>query len=80
MRVDGRTVVWPNGAELDPDVLILLELAQVRLDSMSDLTYHVVDEPNDAVVLVEVFSKKAAATPRAFIDACKRRLREYDNA
>jgi phage-related protein len=34
----------------------------------------------DAVVLVEVFNKKAAATPRAVIDACRKRLREYDNA
>jgi len=34
----------------------------------------------DAIVIVEVFSKKTAATPRAVIDACKRRLREYDDA
>ncbi|MGH2373661.1 MAG: type II toxin-antitoxin system RelE/ParE family toxin [bacterium] len=34
----------------------------------------------DAIVIVEVFSKKTAATPRAVINACQRRLREYDNA
>lgn len=34
----------------------------------------------DAIVLVQVFNKEAAATPRAVIDACKKRLREYDNA
>ena len=34
----------------------------------------------DAIVIVEVFSKKAATTPKAVINACKRRLREYDNA
>ena len=34
----------------------------------------------DAIVIVDVFSKKAAATPKAVIDACKKRLREYDNA
>lgn len=32
----------------------------------------------DAVVILEVFSKKTARTPRHVIAACKRRLREYD--
>lgn len=34
----------------------------------------------DAIVIADVFSKRTAATPRAVINACKRRLREYDNA
>lgn len=33
-----------------------------------------------AIVIVEVFSKKTAATPKAVVDVRKRRLREYDNA
>lgn len=32
----------------------------------------------DAVVILEVFSKKTTRTPRPVIDACKRWLREYD--
>jgi len=32
----------------------------------------------DAVVILEVFSKKTTRTPRPVLDACKRRLREYD--
>ena len=32
----------------------------------------------DAVVILEVFSKKTPRTPGYVIDACKRRLREYD--
>lgn len=32
----------------------------------------------DAVVIVDVFSKKTKQTPRSVIDTCKRRLREYD--
>ena len=32
----------------------------------------------DAVVILEVFSKKTTRTPGPVIDACKRRLREYD--
>jgi phage-related protein len=34
----------------------------------------------DAVVILDVFSKKTALTPRAVVENCKRRLREYDNA
>ena len=32
----------------------------------------------DAVVILEVFSKKTQQTPRTVIKACKCRLREYD--
>jgi phage-related protein len=32
----------------------------------------------DAIVIAEVFNKKTQATPKNVIDACKRRLREYD--
>ena len=34
----------------------------------------------DAVVILAVFSKKTRATPKAIIDACIRRLTEYDRA
>jgi phage-related protein len=34
----------------------------------------------DAVVILEVFTKKTAQTPRTVIENCKRRLREYDDA
>ena len=34
----------------------------------------------DAVVILEVFSKKTRATPKAVIEACTRRLRGYDRA
>jgi len=32
----------------------------------------------DAIVIAEVFSKKTQATPKSVLDACMRRLREYD--
>lgn len=35
---------------------------------------------SDAIVILEVFSKQTRATPKAVIEACRRRLREYDNA
>jgi|SRR5487761_156052 len=33
----------------------------------------------DAIVILEVFKKKSVQTPRAVIDTCKRRMRQYDN-
>lgn len=35
---------------------------------------------SDAIVITEVFAKKTEATPRAVIERCQRRLREYDHA
>jgi phage-related protein len=32
----------------------------------------------DAVLVLEVFSKKSPQTPKAVIDACRRRLKVYD--
>ena len=32
----------------------------------------------DAVVILDVFSKKTARTPKSVLDDCKRRLRQYD--
>lgn len=34
----------------------------------------------DAIVIAEVFAKKAAQTPQAVLEACRRRLKEYDDA
>jgi len=34
----------------------------------------------DAIVIVEVFAKKTAQTPQAVLEACRRRLKEYDDA
>jgi phage-related protein len=32
----------------------------------------------DAILILAIFDKKTAATPRAVIDDCRRRLRHYD--
>jgi phage-related protein len=34
----------------------------------------------DAIVIAEVFAKKAAKTSKAVIEICRRRLKEYDHA
>lgn len=35
---------------------------------------------SDAIVIAEVFAKKTAQTPTAVVEACRRRLKEYDDA
>jgi phage-related protein len=35
---------------------------------------------SDAIVILAVFSKKTRATPKAVVEACMRRLGEYDGA
>jgi phage-related protein len=34
----------------------------------------------DAILILEVFAKKTAQTPAAVLEACRRRLKEYDDA
>lgn len=34
----------------------------------------------DAIVIVDVFSKKTPQTPNSVIKTCQKRLKEYDNA
>lgn len=47
----------------------------------NDLTWRIVYRlDTDAVIIAEVFSKKTRSTPRAIIETCQKRLREYDNA
>jgi len=47
----------------------------------ADVTWRVIlrSDP-DAIVILEVFSKKTRATPSGVIESCRRRLKEYDNA
>jgi len=34
---------------------------------------------SDAIVILDVFNKKTQQTPKAVIDVCKKRIKEYDN-
>jgi phage-related protein len=47
------------------------------MDSVWRIIYRV---DSDAIVIAEVFQKKTAQTPKRVIDACRRRLKEYDDA
>ena len=50
------------------------ELRIVDRDQTWRIVYHIAA---DAVVLLEVFSKKTSATPRAIIAGCQRRLQSF---
>jgi phage-related protein len=46
-----------------------------------DADWRLVYRPDDdAIVILEVFSKKTRTTPRNVIEACRKRLKEYDRA
>ena len=49
---------------------------RIQDDQVTWRIIHRVDP--DAIVILEVFSKKTQKTPKRVIDACKRRLRQYD--
>ncbi|MDI1289440.1 MAG: type II toxin-antitoxin system RelE/ParE family toxin [bacterium] len=51
------------------------ELRIIDEDSTWRLIYRM---DSDAIIIAEVFQKKTPTTPKAVIDACKRRFREYD--
>ncbi len=57
-----------------------LRCHELRIDD-AGVTWRIVYRIDpDAIVILEVFSKKSRATPRAVIAACRKRLREYENA
>jgi len=51
------------------------ELRIVDADATWRVVYRI---DSDAIVIAEVFAKKAPVTPKAVLDVCKRRLRDYD--
>jgi phage-related protein len=53
------------------------ELRIVDADQNFRIVYHL---EADAVVILEVFSKKTRATPLEVIDACRRRIARYEQA
>jgi len=53
------------------------ELRVVDAEATWRIVYRV--DP-DAILIAEVFAKKSAKTPAAVLDACRRRLKEYDDA
>ena len=53
---------------------------ELRIDD-GGVTWRIIYRTDpDALIILDVFSKKAKATPKTVIEACRRRLKEYDNA
>lgn len=47
----------------------------------ADQTWRIIYRTDaDAVVIMEVFSKKTNQTPKPVIDTCRRRIKDYDDA
>jgi phage-related protein len=53
---------------------------ELRINDMGGAWRIIYRIDSDAVIILEVFAKKTAQTPKPVIDACKKRLKEYDNA
>lgn len=47
---------------------------------MKILTWRIIYRiDDDAIIILEVFSKKTQQTPKKTIDVCKKRIKEYEN-
>jgi len=53
------------------------ELRVVDIDTTWRIVYRI---DSDAIVILDVFSKKTRSMPQSVIERSKRRLREYDDA
>ena len=53
---------------------------ELRINDVSGQWRLIYRIDSDAIVIAEVFAKKSAKTPKAVLEVCRRRLKEYDNA
>ena len=72
----GEKVALPHSRPM-PSIGRRCHELRIPDDRMSWRVVYRIDE--DAIVILEVFSKKTGKTPKSIIDTCKARLREYDN-
>ena len=68
-----------SDAAFPPDPSIGRRCHELRVadEKVSWRIVYRIDE--DAIVILEVFSKKTGKTPKSIIDICRTRLREYDH-
>jgi len=71
---DAKPLAWVHGEIKTPP---LSEQAQIEAGF---LLRRLQQGDPDAIVIGEVFDKKTRHTPRDVIEACKRRLSQYDQA
>ena len=73
----GKALSMPHSRPMPTIGARCHELRVVDAEATWRIVYRV--DP-DAIVIAEVFAKKSAKTPAAVLDACRRRLKEYDDA
>ena len=73
----GESVGMPHSR---PMVSIGARCHELRIEDVTATWRIIYRIDRDAILVLEVFSKKTATTPRGVIETCQRRLREYDHA
>lgn len=71
----GETLALPHSR---PMPSIGSRCHELRINDEAETFRIVYRTDPDAVLVLEVFGKKTPRTPRSVIEACKRRMREYD--
>ena len=72
----GEKVAMPHSRPM-PSIGRKCHELRVADEKVSWRIVYRIDE--DAIVILEVFSKKTGKTPKSIIDICRTRLREYDH-
>ena len=73
----GEMLGMPHSRPMPAIGLRCHELRINDADATRRIVYRI---DSDAIVILEVFSKKTSKTPWAVVQACKRRLKEYEDA
>jgi phage-related protein len=73
----GQTLSMPHSRPMSN---IGVRCHELRIDDEKTTWRIVYRIDQDAIVILEVFSKKTARTPKSIVDSCQKRLKEYDNA
>ena len=72
----GEKIAMPHSRSM-PSIGRRCHELRVADEKVSWRIVYRIDE--DAIVILEVFSKKTGKTPKSIIDICRTRLREYDH-
>jgi phage-related protein len=73
----GETIGMPHSR---PMPTVGKRCHELRITDRNDRWRMIYRIDADAVVVLEVFAKKSARTPRRIIELCRKRLKEYDSA
>jgi phage-related protein len=72
----GRRLALPHSRPLP---VIGVRCHELRITDSTTTWRIVYRADSDAIVILEVFAKKTAKTPKRVIEVCRKRLRTYDD-